>query len=124
MDNQTNASQFAALEEAVASVVRAADEAAELLHVLAAVAGGLPDLQRALAEYRGAYPLKTVAGPALPVRASAPLSVATPAAGNSQVGNNEPNAGDGVAPRLAGCPGLPSILVGRPSWLSTRTPVA
>ena len=29
-----------------------------------------------------------------------------------------------VAPRLAGCSGLPSIFVGRPRWLSTSTPVA
>ena len=29
-----------------------------------------------------------------------------------------------VAPRLPGCSGLPSILVGRPSWLSTSSPVA
>ena len=29
-----------------------------------------------------------------------------------------------AAPRLAGWSGFPSILVGRPSWLSTRTPVA
>jgi hypothetical protein len=29
-----------------------------------------------------------------------------------------------VAPRLAGCSGLPSTFVGRPVWLSTRMPVA
>jgi hypothetical protein len=28
------------------------------------------------------------------------------------------------APSVAGCSGLPSILVGRPSWLSTSTPLA
>ena len=33
--------------------------------------------------------------------------------------------GEGVArAQGAGCSGLPSILVGRPSWLSTSTPVA
>ena len=29
-----------------------------------------------------------------------------------------------VAPRLAGCSGLPSTLVGRPMWLSASSPVA
>ena len=29
-----------------------------------------------------------------------------------------------VAPKLDGWFGLPSIFVGRPSWLSTRTPTA
>ena len=28
------------------------------------------------------------------------------------------------APSVAGCSGLPSILVGRPSWLSASTPLA
>ena len=42
----------------------------------------------------------------------------------SYIVRTEAWANTSVEPRLAGCSGLPSTLVGRPIWLSTRMPFA
>jgi hypothetical protein len=91
MDGRTNTPQPAALEEAVASVTRAADEAAALVRVLAPVAGGLPNLQRAIAEFcRSRTP--EADAPVLTAGIPAPLPAVDAVAGNGPPESGELDA--------------------------------
>lgn len=100
MDSGTDAPQLAALAEAIASVNRAVDEAAALLSVLAPVAGGLPNLQRAIAEFcSSTTPAATTL--IMVEQSSAPLPAADTATGDRPSGPGEPIA-TRAAPQSAG----------------------